>query len=118
MNTAIKRGRPNDYVKRTGAAGTGNSCANSVAGVKVETLGWEPGCRCGRADVIPCTVLDPFSGSGTTAIVAAENGRSGWGIDLSNEYTFACAVPRVTTALMSRPALAPLVARPVKAVRF
>lgn len=42
----LTRERPNDYVKRTGAAGTGNSCANSVAGVKTTTLGWEPGCEC------------------------------------------------------------------------
>lgn len=44
--TALTRERPNDYVKRTGEEGTGNSCANSVAGVDVETVGWEPSCEC------------------------------------------------------------------------
>jgi DNA modification methylase len=42
----LTRERPNDYVKRTGEEGTGNSCANSVAGVEVSTVGWEPTCEC------------------------------------------------------------------------
>lgn len=42
----LKRDRPNDYVKRTGEEGTGNSCANSVAGVEVKTLRFEPTCEC------------------------------------------------------------------------
>lgn len=44
--TQLKRERPNDYVKRDGAAGTGNSCANTVAGVTVTTKGWRPNCEC------------------------------------------------------------------------
>ena len=35
---------------------------------------------------IPCTVLDPFVGSGTTAGVALALGRSALGIDLSEQY--------------------------------
>jgi DNA modification methylase len=42
----LRRDRPNDYVKRTGEEGTGNSCANTVAGVEVSTVGWEPTCEC------------------------------------------------------------------------
>lgn len=42
----LTRERPHDYVKRTGAEGTGNSCANSVAGVESRTVGWEPTCVC------------------------------------------------------------------------
>lgn len=42
----LKRERPNEYVKRTGEEGTGNSCANTVAGVNVKTVGWEPTCEC------------------------------------------------------------------------
>lgn len=129
----LTRERPNDYVKRTGAVGTGNSCANTVAGVEVKTIGWQPGCECvGRVELgedgdtehhtpyapVPCVVLDPFIGSGTTCLVAAENGRHGWGVDLSREYLLTCAVPRITSGLMARPGMAGLVARPVKAVRF
>ncbi len=49
------------------------------------TLGWEPSCKC-EADVVPCTVLDPFSGSATTGCVALQHGRNYIGIDLSSEY--------------------------------
>lgn len=42
----IKRPRPNDFVKRTGEPGTGNSCSNTVAGVSVNTAGWRPTCKC------------------------------------------------------------------------
>lgn len=42
----LKRERPNDYVKRVGAEGTGNSCGNTVAGVSLKTVGWRPTCEC------------------------------------------------------------------------
>jgi hypothetical protein len=83
--TKLTRERPNDYTKRTGEAGTGNSCANSVAGVSVETLGWAPTCKC-DAGITPCVVLDPFAGSGTTLAVATELGRCGVGIELNPDY--------------------------------
>ena len=40
----------------------------------------------GHALPIPCTVLDPFSGSGTTALVARKHGRKCIGIELSADY--------------------------------
>lgn len=46
--TALKRERPNELTKRTGEDGTGNHCANTVAGVEARTIGWEPTCDCGR----------------------------------------------------------------------
>jgi DNA modification methylase len=68
------------------------------------TTGWRPGCDC-REMVIdsgncepthgddmppltpePCTVLDPFCGSGTTLLVACQHGRDAVGIELSPEY--------------------------------
>jgi DNA modification methylase len=166
---ALRRDRPNEYVKRTGEDGTGNSCANTVAGVDVRTVGWEPTCRCfgrfekrtgpangspaiaipghsgnsrlaGYADmndltetveksvtvyvsdlpldrhpVVPCTVLDPFVGSGTTCAVAVQAGRRGWGIDLSEKYLMDNAVVRVKGALLARPNLTYLVPRGVAA---
>jgi DNA modification methylase len=68
------------------------------------TTGWRPVCRCGEVGEsegatlgasakaalsnlpIPCTVLDPFAGSGTTGVVALRLGRSFIGIELSPEY--------------------------------
>lgn len=47
-----------------------------------QTLGWSPGCECGL-DPVPCVVLDPFAGAGTTGIVAYRLGREFVGIDLA-----------------------------------
>jgi len=49
------------------------------------TNNWRPTCSC-DAEIKPCVVLDPFIGSGTTAVVAAKLGRNFIGIDLSSEY--------------------------------
>jgi DNA modification methylase len=109
----LTRERPNDYVKRTGEDGTGNSCANTVAGVRVTTVGWEKACVCATGEVRPCVVLDPFIGSGTTACVCVEAGRSCWGIDLSEEYLRKNAIPRIEGQLFSRPLTAELVPKEV-----
>ncbi len=49
------------------------------------TVGWERGCECG-GEPIPCTVLDPFFGAGTTGLVAQKLGRNFIGIDIKQEY--------------------------------
>lgn len=53
--------------------------------VTTSTLGWAPSCTC-AAEIKPCTVLDPFSGAGTTGLVALRLGRSYIGIELNPEY--------------------------------
>jgi DNA modification methylase len=68
----------------------------------ITTTGWEPGCNCNMAypdivcarddpayvpyDPIPCTVLDPFWGVGTTSLVAERLGRDSIGCELNPEY--------------------------------
>lgn len=52
----------------------------------VRTVGWQPGCPCQAGPAVPCRVLDPFCGSGTTLLVAKRLGRTGVGIDLNPEY--------------------------------
>lgn len=52
----------------------------------VTTVGWRPTCDCPPAEPIPCTVLDPFLGSGTTLAVARSLGRDGIGIELNPDY--------------------------------
>lgn len=51
-----------------------------------KTVGWSPTCGCGGLDVKPCLVLDPFSGAGTTGVVARKHGLRYIGIDLNAEY--------------------------------
>jgi DNA modification methylase len=55
-------------------------------GGRVETVGWEPTCTCDGVRTIPATVLDPFSGSATTGMVALQEGRNYIGTDLNAEY--------------------------------
>lgn len=130
--TQLTRERPNDFVKyaevrgiksglnndrgdggRSTYVGT-NSCANSVAGVSVKTVGWEKSCKCNTDAILPCLVLDPFMGSGTTAAVCIDNGRHAIGIDLSEAYLREQAIPRIEGELLARPALRHLTGRIVK----
>jgi len=67
-------------VEITGTAGS------VLAARSRETTGWQPTCACGVEEVVPCSVLDPFSGSGTTGKVARDHGRTFVGIDLQAEY--------------------------------
>ena len=53
---------------------------------RVSTLGWQPSCTCG-GEPVPCVVLDPFGGSGTTGQVARLLGRHAILCELSAEYT-------------------------------
>jgi hypothetical protein len=51
-----------------------------------KTVGWKPTCDCNAGAPIPCTVLDPFSGSGTTAATAIELGRNAVAVELNADY--------------------------------
>jgi DNA modification methylase len=50
-----------------------------------KTTGWSPSCSCNAA-AVPCTVLDPFAGAGTTGLVADRLGRDAILIELNPTY--------------------------------
>jgi DNA modification methylase len=162
----IIRNRSTPFVKRTGQAGTGNSCPNDVGGVSSRTVGWYPTCKCDglpelpkeppagggwnatkeSADgtykiqgngcpsddnwdrvngirgedydnwvdevtklceaakdipTTPCVVLDPFCGSGTTAVVSLQHGRHAVGIELSKQYMDLHIIPRMNRCVVN-----------------
>lgn len=73
------------------------------AGVEtVRTTGWEPTCQCPTHEPVPCTVLDPFAGSGTAGVVALRLGRSFVGVELNPDY-HRLATRRLETALLPVP---------------
>jgi DNA modification methylase len=57
-------------------------------GPKTTTLGWRPTCRCPGAQEppSPCRVLDPFGGSGATALAANRLGRDCVLVELKPAY--------------------------------
>ena len=48
--------------------------------------GWVKQCDCDTVETVPCLVLDPFSGTGTTGEVALTNDQNYVGIELNPEY--------------------------------
>jgi len=100
-------------VDNSGKAGSGGHGSKTADHVKLSpsssirtktwtehvTLGWMPTCSCyppppdenwkehyDAQTTIPSTVLDPFSGSGTTVFIAERMGRQGIGIEVNEEY--------------------------------
>jgi hypothetical protein len=81
---------------------------------------WADGVRreCRRAEelvppeqLVPAVVLDPFIGSGTTALVALEHGRAALGIELSKDHLDHDCTERVKRSLLDRPLTRSLVPR-------
>ena len=84
----IGRNESGRYAKMDGNDGTCHYLSKTqIHGTRVsETLGFRPTCTCESKGEGRCIVLDPFMGSGTTAVVAQELGRDWVGIDLNPKY--------------------------------
>jgi len=90
------------YARSVGASGHGWQGINHKARAsgyhgnkETTTLGWKATCDCGIEETVPALVLDPFSGSGTTLVVAARLGRNYTGIEVNPEYVDNHIIKRV-----------------------
>ncbi len=81
------RDAPGGSRRHSGAhvKGIGEMRTNDRALKDVTTTGWRPTCK-HNAEPVPATVLDPFGGSGTVAVVAERLGRKSILIELNAEY--------------------------------
>ena len=70
----------------TMSGGTERVTLNRTDSVSKTTVAWRPSCNCDVVYAVPCTVLDPFLGSGTTIAVAQALGRDGIGVELNPAY--------------------------------
>jgi DNA modification methylase len=70
---------------RSGLSASNSHNAGTPQSPRIETTGWRPTCD-HDAPAVPCVVLDPFLGSGATAMVAQDLGRRWLGCELNPEY--------------------------------
>ena len=62
---------------------------------RTKTVAWQPTCTCNAGDPVPCYVLDPLGGAGTTALQADRMGRDATIIELNETYARDLAYPRI-----------------------
>lgn len=74
-----------DRSERTHEKGRTRSSGTMLSPPTSETIGWQATCECG-ANAVPCRVLDPFSGAGTTGVVARRLSLHYTGIELNADY--------------------------------
>jgi|KBSMisStandDraft_5_1062788.scaffolds.fasta_scaffold48262_3 DNA modification methylase len=83
--------------------------------VSTTTTGWAASCAC-DAGIVPCTVLDPFAGAGTSLLVSDRLQRDAIGIELNPAYTeMAMARCRDDAPLFAEPSPPP--AEPEERIR-
>ncbi|MGH8863280.1 MAG: DNA-methyltransferase [Burkholderiales bacterium] len=96
MNIRVRDAKRGVATAEEGYAATEQEIENYGAEMSGETrmIGWSPTCRCpGQHGLtVPCVVLDPFAGSGTTGRVAIELNRRAVLVDLA--YARATEVDR------------------------
>lgn len=82
----IYRGQATKDFAAAGAEDASAVKARILQGLRERvTVGWKRTCI-HEGDLVPCVVLDPFCGSGTTGVVARRHGRDFLGIELNPDY--------------------------------
>jgi DNA modification methylase len=84
----VSGGYGGQSIKGHDAAGVQNASdvkRRILEGMREKAYSWAPTCECG-AEVVPCTVLDPFAGAATSLMVADRLGRDAIGIELNADY--------------------------------
>lgn len=84
----FKNGNGDDHKSVSIGHGTGyNSMLKGGGHIQqYKTTGWAPGCDCQTDQRKPCSVLDPFGGTSTTAEVCVALGRDSAMCELNPEY--------------------------------
>ena len=77
--------RPGTDTKVTGDSMTDGNRDPERHVTDVRTVGWQSTCECCAAKT-PCTVLDPFGGAGTTALVSQLHERDSVICELNEKY--------------------------------
>jgi hypothetical protein len=75
-----------DYAA-AGAQDSSATKARILAGMrKRKTIGWSRSCDCPSGPGVPCRILDPFGGAGTTGLAAGKLGRDATMIEINRAY--------------------------------
>lgn len=79
-------GAPNMGGNRQTSSGLHRNGGNAGLAHLATTTGWQKTCKCDTDGIKPCIALDPFSGAGTTGLVALKHRRRYFGIELNESY--------------------------------
>ncbi len=89
----------NDHKQDSEKGQRAENAAKGGNGYRIIDLGFHATCTCNAGEPVPCLVLDPFSGSGTTGRVALRLGRRYVGLELSMTYISEISVRRLQTQI-------------------
>ncbi len=89
-NTALRNlaGKNDSEYQRSRVTARGSEFGDfhDLGSVSTTFLGWQKTCKCKTDERVPCTVLDPFAGAGTTLLVSKRLGRCSIGLELNPDY--------------------------------